>query len=185
MTRPRPVLAVKFNKRAERMLVEFTNIGLKPPADAEFLKKWSGIFELKGDLNGLRETQRIVRSYWQGMKKGIEAFQIAVSLGLEQPSYAQEGEAIIKPPFAVDVDTGALLLAPHDLEQLVWLTLLQHSRRLGICENAKPDANTRSHPYFIKHRLEQKFCSDSCAAPSKREAKKRWWNLNRAKGKSV
>jgi hypothetical protein len=38
-------------------------------------------------------------------------------------------------------------------------------------------------PYFFATRKGQKYCSSVCALPSQREAKRRWWNENRAKSK--
>lgn len=35
-------------------------------------------------------------------------------------------------------------------------------------------------PYFFAVKRAQKFCSTSCAEPAQREAKRRWWNENRA-----
>jgi hypothetical protein len=182
MSRPRQVLVIRFNKKAARMLVEFANTGPKTEEIAKFTTKWKGLFGLKwpsGESSFLA-SQRIVRKYWQGMKKGIEGIQIGVSLGLRQPDYAEEGEALISPPFSVDAEGGALFLDPRDLEQFVWLTLLQHSRRLGVCKN--PDGSSWCHPYFIKYRARQKFCSDACAAPAKRDAKLKWWHENRSPG---
>jgi hypothetical protein len=181
MANARQVLAIKFNKKAARMLTEFVNMPLEPPVISRLVNKWQGLFELQwpGSLSDVPGAQRIVKSLWQGEKKGIEGFQIASSLGLEQPDYAEEGEAIIKPPFAVDIERGGLWLVPRDLHQLLWLTLLQHVRSLGICRNAR--GSGWSHPYFIRYRPEQKYCCEQCAAPAKREAKRQWWNRNRAK----
>ena len=180
MSRPRQYLVIRFNKKAARMLVEFVNTGPKTEEIGKFTTKWKQLFGLKwpgGEVSFLA-SQNIVRKYWQGMKKGIEGFQIAASLGLRQPDYAEEGEALISPPFSVDAAAGGLFLDPRDLQQLVWLTLLQHSRRLGVCQN--PDGSSWCHPYFIKYRARQKFCSDACAAPSKRDAKLKWWHEHRS-----
>lgn len=179
MSRPRQFLVINFNKKAARMLVEFVNTGSKTEQIEKFTTKWRNLFglSLPGRESDFLSMQGIVRSFWEGKKAGIEAMQIALSLGLWQSDYAEEGEALISPPFSVDTRRGALLLDPGDLGQLVWLTLLQHSRRLGICENAA--GSSWCHPYFIKYRARQKFCSDACAAPSKRDAKLKWWHEHR------
>jgi len=180
MSRPRQYLVINFNKKAARMLVEFVNTGPKTEEIDKFTTKWKQLFGLKwpgGEVSFLA-SQRIVRKYWQGKKKGIEGVQIALSLGLRQPHFAEEGEALISPPFSVDAAGGALFLDPRDLEQLVWLTLLQHSRRLGVCENS--DGSSWCHSYFIKYRAKQKFCSDNCARPAKRAAKLKWWHEHRS-----
>jgi hypothetical protein len=36
-------------------------------------------------------------------------------------------------------------------------------------------------PRFIKRKLDRKYCSEACAKPAKREAKRRWWSVNRGK----
>jgi hypothetical protein len=36
-------------------------------------------------------------------------------------------------------------------------------------------------PYFIAVKRWQKYCSEKCAGPATREAKRKWWNDNRAK----
>ena len=59
---------------------------------------------------------------------------------------------------------------------LVW-GCLQAADRLAYCHNPGCAA-----PFFIGKREAQKYCSDACAAPAKREAKLRWWNANRAGG---
>jgi hypothetical protein len=176
MANTRHVLGINFNRKAARMLVELVNMTPEPAPISKFVSKWEGLFGLQwpGSQSDFPETQRIIKSFWQGKKRGIESFQIGLSLGLEP----HDGEPI-KPPFTVDFETGGLYLTPHDLRQLLWLTLLQHARNLGICQHAGGHGWT--HPYFIKYRREQKYCCNPCAAPAKREAKRRWWNQNRAK----
>jgi hypothetical protein len=56
---------------------------------------------------------------------------------------------------------------------LVW-GCVKFAGRLKFCEN--PDCK---HPYFISRRKDQKYCSDECTAPAKREAKRKWWSLHR------
>lgn len=36
-------------------------------------------------------------------------------------------------------------------------------------------------PYFFAKKKSQRFCSEDCSAPAKREAKRRWWRENRGK----
>jgi len=178
MANARQVLAIKFNRKAARMLVEFVNM---EPDLSKFVPKWGGIFGLSWSQFDIKSTQRIIRSLWQGKKAGIEGFQIGLSLGLNPPNYAEGHEPMIQPPLIVDFRAGGFRVIPRDLEQLIWLVLLQHSRHLGVCQNKKSPGYGWPHPYFIKYRPEQKYCCDRCAAPAKREAKRQWWNRNRAK----
>jgi hypothetical protein len=38
-------------------------------------------------------------------------------------------------------------------------------------------------PYFFAVKKGQKYCSETCAAPSQRAQKLRWWTENRGKGR--
>lgn len=59
----------------------------------------------------------------------------------------------------------ALLQAVHDADLM------------RVCLN--PDCPAR---YFVADRRSQKFCSEKCAEPARREYKRRWWNDNRGSG---
>jgi len=39
-------------------------------------------------------------------------------------------------------------------------------------------------PFFIAAKRSQKFCSEACAGPANREAKRKWWHDNRGKGEA-
>lgn len=58
--------------------------------------------------------------------------------------------------------------------------VLYHFRRIAEralhCPN--PDCVA---PYFFSTKKGQKYCSDVCALPAQREAKRRWWRENKAK----
>ncbi len=51
------------------------------------------------------------------------------------------------------------------------------SDRLRHCQN--PNCHS---PYFIAMKRGQKYCDEVCARPAQREAKRKWWRENRAKG---
>ncbi len=53
----------------------------------------------------------------------------------------------------------------------VLLYALKHVHLLRYCAN--PDCK---EPYFVGGRASQVFCSEPCAMPAQREAKKRWWD---------
>lgn len=62
--------------------------------------------------------------------------------------------------------------------------VMVHFQRIG--ENARHCPNPECPaPYFFARRRQQRYCSEVCAEPAQREAKRRWWNANRAKGKGV
>lgn len=167
-------LAVRFGKRAERMLEDFVNCLQGPEPFKRFKQKWeAGPFKWRGGQEHFLWSQRVVREIWEGKKKGIEGMQVGSSLNIEPGGYfAEEGEHIGPPPVQVDWEAGQLVFVPRNLEDVVWLTLLQHSRRLGICENKDGGCVA---PYFLKYRARQKFCSDKCAEPAQRQFKRNWW----------
>jgi hypothetical protein len=60
---------------------------------------------------------------------------------------------------------------------LVW-GCLQFADGLAYCHNPECAA-----PFYIRKRNDQQYCSGECAAPAKREAKRRWWKANRTGGR--
>jgi len=157
------------------MLVEFVNCLPDEPAFLRFSGKWQRVSPLKweSDHKSFLWSQGLVRAIWEGKKKGIEGLQVKLGLGIQPEAYfAEEGDVVPAPPISVDWDRGQLFLTPRNLEDLIWLVLLQQSRRLGICASKGNDCPT---PYFLKYRPQQEFCSDACALPRQREFKRRWW----------
>ena len=180
-------LAVRFGKRAMNMLTELANIGPEREYkdrlphlsdndrrifDERFRRRWErdGL-HWPGDADGFFWTQHIIREVWKGQKKGTEGFQVELSLGFTQQR-ANEYESPVQPPVHVDWKSGSLYIAPRNLRDLAWLTLLQHSQSLAICANQK---NGCPRPYFIKRKPNQRFCSDACALPAQRAFKRHWW----------
>jgi hypothetical protein len=160
------------------MLLDFVNCLPEPESFQRFKLKWDRVSELrwKGNHRHFLWAQRIVQEIWEGRKRGIEGMQVGSSLGLESGDYyAEEGERIGAPAVQVDWRAGQLILVPRNLEDVVWLTLLQHSRELAICGNRTGECPT---PYFLKYRPRQKFCSDACALPAQREFKRKWWSAH-------
>lgn len=64
----------------------------------------------------------------------------------------------------------------HCLPAVLALGCVQNAGHLNVCANQHCPV-----PYFFSKRKDQKYCSDECAAPAKREAKRRWWSVNRGK----
>jgi hypothetical protein len=58
--------------------------------------------------------------------------------------------------------------------------LQQISDRTIRCGNPNCPA-----PYFIAAKKSQRYCSEACSGPALREAKRRWWNENRAKNGGI
>jgi hypothetical protein len=76
--------------------------------------------------------------------------------------------------------TEKLLAPPPEISPLeAALYYLQE----GIGDRAKHCgyAGCRN-PYFVAEKRWQKYCSEACASPSNREAKRKWWHENKGKG---
>lgn len=180
MKKTRNAIAVRFNKRAKEMLLDFVNTRPERASYRRFKRRWEDAdgFKWPGKEDGFRATQQIARAIWSGQKRGIEGLQMALNLGLKQIGDSEPG---ISAPVYIDWQAGALFLAPGDLKELVWLTMLQYSQRLGVCANKAHSCPT---PYFIRRKPDHKYCSDACAAPSQREFKLRWWHRERGAGQA-
>lgn len=73
------------------------------------------------------------------------------------------------------------LAAPPELTPFE-AALFYFQTRLG--ELARHCGNvTCPAPYFIAKKKWQKYCSESCAGPATKEAKRKWWSENRAKNR--
>jgi hypothetical protein len=52
-----------------------------------------------------------------------------------------------------------------------------------IADRAKRCSNEHCHtPYFVAEKRWQKYCTEACAGPANREAKRKWWHENKGKG---
>ena len=165
---------IKFGRRAENMLFEFVNTLPKEEAFLHFKKRWERYgLEWPGNFGNFRFAQDTARRLWEGKKAGIEGIQVALSLGLAISS--REDEQTFAPPIYVDWDAASLFVSPRNLQDLVWLTLLQNSKRLGVCENYSNGGQCDS-PFFLKYRPAARFCSQPCALTAQQESKRKWWN---------
>ena len=64
---------------------------------------------------------------------------------------------------------------PRNLGVVLAFACVEHADYLRYCRNPECDM-----PFFIADKKDQKYCSDSCAAYGRKEAKRRWWKENRA-----
>lgn len=78
--------------------------------------------------------------------------------------------------FRVSLDRGRLVANPRSLPTGLALGVLKYSRRLAICRNPKC-----LNKYFIAAKRDQRYCSNECAWPAKKAAKRKWWKDNRGK----
>jgi hypothetical protein len=165
-------VAIKFGKRAEQMLFDFVNTIPDAAGFSRFKSKWER-FGLKwdGTENNFRQAQEVIRKTWEGRKKGLEGHLVEMSLGL---AGGTEDEASSAAPIHADWNDSSLIVAPRNLRDLIWLTLLQYSQRLGVCENHVKSGACPT-PYFLKYRPAARFCSDACSLTAQRESKRKWW----------
>ncbi|HWY69575.1 MAG TPA: hypothetical protein VNX88_12975 [Terriglobales bacterium] len=104
----------------------------------------------------------------------------------ENPLYPME-EALLKPrstpagkPGAGSSETMAEWLFEPPPQATPLEAALFHFSKIG--DRAKHCGYTDCHtPYFIAEKRWQKFCSEACAGPANREAKRKWWSENRGK----
>jgi len=69
-----------------------------------------------------------------------------------------------------------LMPSAADLPAMLVYGCLHFADRLCYCENPKC-----SVPWFIGRRHDQQYCSNDCAWPAKKAAKRKWWAANRGK----
>lgn len=170
-------LKYRVPKWATKMLVEFVNA-----KDFSYFRKrwqWHLLMNWLGGEKEFNRTQALIRGVWRGERDG--ATEVALRLGLGLP-IGRKIQTYKRPEIYADWKMGTLRLRVLDLNELVWLTLLHESRHLAICENSTekdPRAKCPT-PYFLKYRPQSRFCSDGCAKPSQRAAKRKWWRKKTA-----
>jgi hypothetical protein len=141
-----------------------------------FRRKWEGpnCFWI---LDSPAQTIAALRAIWSG-KLEDQAIVTEISqrlrLGERQPwewAMLHPESSLDAPPIHVNLDAGTVVLLPSTVDEALWIALLQNYKKLAVCEN-----QTCQHPYFLRYRPSQRYCSEKCALPSQREFKKRWWN---------
>ena len=169
---PRLSLAVRLTEKAAEFLSDFANTHAE---DLDrFESKWEQAAPLgwSGGVEAFVATQQIVRSIWERRMQGHEAQLISRGLGLDFPRQEYQDSSLAQ-LVRVDWEGSFFWLSTRDLNDLIWISLLQYSRRLAICANLDNGCPT---PYFIRSKPNQRFCSDACARPAQRAFKRKWWN---------
>jgi hypothetical protein len=162
-------IAIRLDKTARKLLLDFANSETHSIAFRRFTARWEKTgLKWRGGLSQFQCEQQLLRKVWEGEKKGVEGVQTGIALGL-----VTHDESTGPPPVAVDWARSSLFVIPRNLNDLVWLTLLQHSMKLAVCEGRAHGCRT---PYFIRSKPWQRVCSDPCAKPLQREAARRWWS---------
>jgi hypothetical protein len=162
-----------MKKRAMRLLVEFANLRLDQLGQIHsFMDRWERWF-----VWDPAQMQDDMRDIWGGKLTGKHAAERVVwwlRLGDRQPwewAKLHPEDYLDGPPILVDWDTGQIVPMPQTLDEHLWTALLQNSKKLAFCKN-----RDCTHPFFLRYRPGQRFCSEKCALPAQRDFKRRWWN---------
>lgn len=163
-------------KWATKMLVDFVNV--RDFGDFQKRWRWHQGMDWRGGETSFKRVQALVCGVWRGKRDG--ATEVAWHLGLGMPK-GDKVQTYKRPDIRPNWKTGTLNLSVFELNELVWLTLLHESPRLAICKNSLEEHSGVKcpTPYFLKYRPQSKFCSDLCAIPSQREAKRRYWEAHK------
>jgi hypothetical protein len=94
------------------------------------------------------------------------------SMQMRVYSWRDANEAFFKVPNSPDVTTTIFEDAPPPtpFEAALWYFEESIGDRAKKCLNQDCPA-----PYFIATKRWQKYCSEACAGPANREAKRKWW----------
>lgn len=182
-----------------RFLVEAANLADLQERDDAAQKAWSrfakkcepwlvslqtlsqGVSIEKGTMNSVAAMRATIFSGAFNNRLAGAAYSVSQTLreAWSKPT-AQDRERII---LVALIDLGQVYgantgsryaLAQGPIGQAL-LEAIHSADLMRVCMN--PECPAR---YFIAYRRTQKFCSEKCAGPGQREAKRRWWNENRA-----
>jgi hypothetical protein len=147
------------------------------------------------DLLRLRDELRVMWEFEGGRKKSIGSLQVRSFLGgpraerlwrrLERVPDEPVPKVVCnywlrseKQPFEViwTKQEKKFRPRPQSLPAMLAWGCVHYWDYLKFCAN-----ENCKYPYFIAGRMDQKYCSGKCAAPAKREAKRRWWSAHRSK----
>jgi len=171
MSKVRNTLAIRYTEAGADLLLDFVNTRSEREAFDRFNERWyektSHVWV--GEIENFVATQQRVREIWEGKKHGDEASIIKWAL-VRRPEYEDSSWYSF---IEVGWEEGTLKVRPRDLNDFIWLLLLQYSSQLAICANREGGCVT---PYFIRKRPGYKYCSDVCAKPAQQAFKRQWWN---------
>jgi hypothetical protein len=197
------ILGVISRKRAESLLLDWVNlpndIGIAPvPGPIERMSKlYPEVFaNFQGPegprkpgeaVHTERSTRRsllhmllaTVRDDLRGVWDAPDARQRDWQIFRMRQSYWQDGlaaESVLRPQ-GEKTNTEQWNSVPDVTPfEAVMFYLQTYADRTRHCPSPLCPA-----PYFLAAKRSQKYCSEACAGPALREAKRRWWNENRAK----
>jgi len=171
---PALALAPRFTEKAAQLLMDFANT--HPEDLYRFDLKWGERLG-KGwpsTVQKIDEAQRAVRAVWDGKFAGDHIVNIGLGFLVPRADYDPNWADTSLTLFHVNWEEGYIWASPRDLNDYVWLSLLQYSKRLAVCANQDGCPT----PYFIRNKANQKYCSDGCALPAQQEFKRQWWSAH-------
>ena len=158
-------------KQAQKLLIELVNLHVDdPPAVRRFQKMFGDLIPPfrfanwdppANKLSLIRTTLLTARlqNVWKSPDERSREFLIfsvrQMITGTRDPYLRLSDPLRIPPPSAFE-------------QAILYLHRVRH--RTVVCQN--PECPAR---YFFATRRTQRFCSEECAKPAQREAKRRWW----------
>jgi hypothetical protein len=177
------ILGMITADEAERLLLDWVN--LKHEDAPRFMNRWHPLIGNVG--RSLFSYQESLRKAWDAPNSRTRSwylFTIRHAHAYEMRTQ-QAGVDInaLRNPNATTEEILAhkeLLEAPPEISALeAALYYLQE----GVGDRAKHCGYDGCRdPYFVAEKGWQKYCSEKCAAPSNREAKRKWWHEKKGKG---
>jgi hypothetical protein len=134
-------------------------------------------YGLKGILMNLQRQEEWLRGAIKGDKTNtlVGHLKDDTYIWTHQLSAFEEQIAGLKEEIAVENRRESV---PPDITPME--AALYHLQRIGDRARHCPNPECPA-PYFIAMKKGQKYCSPDCAEPSRRESKRKWWNVNRGK----
>lgn len=175
---PAKAIRLLLREARKRLLVHLANLkpvlrqgGENDPAYERFRQRWwmfsqESTQALLGLCEGLRKV-------WQPSTTLAEKEAILQTWLAENPvTRGRRGFAGLAAeagmPLRVSLQRGEFI--PNGLRASLVLGVFEQWRRFACCAN-----KDCRHPYFLRERKTQRYCSEDCAEPAQRESKLRWW----------
>jgi hypothetical protein len=180
--------------RMDSLLTDWVNVRTEKP-DKAYNPAMKALIDRSDD-----EIKRLVTKYSdffasrppsQSLWEWVFRVQVFLRLAWDAPDLRQRdwfihearreyySQAILKP---IHLDaTGGLITSPPPLTpfERVMDRFSRIADRARHCAN--PECPSR---YFFAVKRGQKYCTETCAAPARREQNRRWWRENRGGGKN-